>query len=145
MAYGIRALWALAALGIGCLGQFDRLARLDRFQRGQRHAQGYLGILTFNVIGATSTGSDITSSNEVLFDNEAVPIPSYWTGASVTVVDTLSGDANVSGWVDAQDVTKIKRIIVGLDPVTAGADANHDDAVNAGDLTKIKRIILGLD
>ncbi len=106
---------------------------------------GHLAVLTFNVIGATSTSSDITSSNEALSDDQAILIPSYWTGGTVTVVDVLSGDANGDGFLNALDVTKIKRMIVRLDAVSPGADANHDGAVNALDVTKTKRIIVGLD
>ena len=106
---------------------------------------GHLAILTFNVIGATGTSSNITSTNEVLSDGDANLIPSSWTSDSVTVVDVLSGDANGDGVVNAQDITKIKRIIVKLDPPTPGADANHDGAINALDLTLIKRIIVGLN
>ena len=106
---------------------------------------GHLAILTFSVIGATGTSSNITSTNEVLSDGDANLIPSSWTSDSVTVVDVLSGDANGDGVVNAQDITKIKRIIVKLDPPTPGADANHDGAINALDLTLIKRIIVGLN
>ena len=106
---------------------------------------GYLATLTFTVIGATSTGSSITSSSEVLGDDTATLITSLWTGDSVTVVGVLSGDANGDRVVNALDVTKVKRIIVKLDPFAEGADAKYDGAVNALDLTKTKRIILGLD
>jgi len=47
--------------------------------------------------------------------------------------------------VNALDITKIERIIVGLDAETPGADANGDGVVNALDITKIERIIVGLD
>jgi len=43
------------------------------------------------------------------------------------------------------DVTKVERIILGLDPLTVGADADGGGVVNMGDVTKIERIILGLD
>ncbi len=105
---------------------------------------GYLATLTFNVVGPLSSTSAIGSSNELLSDHLGTPIPSFWTGASATVVDVLSGDANGDGVVNALDLTKIKRIIVQLDPPTPGADANHDGDVNALDLVRTKRIIVGL-
>jgi alpha-tubulin suppressor-like RCC1 family protein/Tol biopolymer transport system component len=55
------------------------------------------------------------------------------------------GDANGDGLVTMGDVTKVERIILGLDPPTAGADANGDGVITMGDVTKIERIILGLD
>ena len=57
----------------------------------------------------------------------------------------LLGDANGDGVVNMGDVTKVMRIILGLDPLTLGADANGDSIVNMGDATKIEMIILGVD
>jgi beta-lactamase superfamily II metal-dependent hydrolase len=57
----------------------------------------------------------------------------------------LQGDANGDGQVDALDVTKVERIIAGLDTETTGADANQDARINAVDITKVERIIAGLD
>jgi len=53
------------------------------------------------------------------------------------------GDANGDGSVDSLDITKLKRIIMGLDDPTPGADANGDGNVNALDITKIELIIMG--
>jgi len=39
----------------------------------------------------------------------------------------------------------VARIIIGLDDETPGADANGDGVVNVLDITKIARIIIGLD
>lgn len=57
----------------------------------------------------------------------------------------IPGDANGDGVVDSGDITKVKRIILGLDAPTPCADANQDGVIDAGDITKIKLIILGLD
>lgn len=54
------------------------------------------------------------------------------------------GDANGDGAVDTADITKVERIIVGLDGSTSGADANSDGAVNSADVTTIERRIAGL-
>jgi PKD repeat protein len=53
------------------------------------------------------------------------------------------GDANQDGNINSLDVTKVKRIIVGLDSPTPGADANGDGNVNALDITQIELIIAG--
>ncbi len=54
------------------------------------------------------------------------------------------GDANMDGVIDGGDITKVQRIIWGLDPPTPTADANNDGVVDAGDITRIRQIIWGL-
>ncbi|MEK7353523.1 MAG: dockerin type I domain-containing protein, partial [Chloroflexota bacterium] len=61
------------------------------------------------------------------------------------VVVVLPGDANGDGVVNALDITKIERIIIGLDAPTPGADANQDGNINAIDITKTERLIAGLN
>jgi hypothetical protein len=65
---------------------------------------------------------------------------------SFTTVPTtvIPGDANGDGVVNALDITKVERIIAGLDAQTPGADANQDGNINALDITKVERIIAGL-
>ena len=47
-----------------------------------------------------------------------------------------------AGWpLKAIDITKVERIIAGLDPQTHGADDSRDDEVDAIDITKVERII----
>jgi hypothetical protein len=106
---------------------------------------GYLAVLHFHVIGSEGGSSAISLSNGVLSDNQAGEIEATWTGDSVSITSALAGDANGDGVVNALDITKIERIIVGLDAETPGADANGDGVVNALDITKIERIIVGLD
>ena len=53
--------------------------------------------------------------------------------------------ANQDGVVNSLDITKVERIIVGLDAPTPGADANQDGSIDACDITKVERIIAGLD
>jgi len=55
------------------------------------------------------------------------------------------GDANSDGVVNSLDITKVERIVVGMDARTPEADANQDDVVNSLDITKVERIIAGLD
>ena len=64
---------------------------------------------------------------------------------SFTVQAVTPGDGNGDGVVNALDITKVERVITGLDTETSGADANQDGGVNALDITKIERIIAGLD
>jgi len=106
---------------------------------------GYLAVLHFHVIGSEGDSSDITLSNGTLSDAQAAEIEATWVGDSVSITSALAGDANGDGVVNALDITKIERIIVGLDAETPGADANGDGVVNALDITKIERIIVGLD
>jgi hypothetical protein len=64
---------------------------------------------------------------------------------SLSIQVTLkAGDANGDGLINSADITKVERIIVGLDSATSGADANSDGVINTADITKIERIIAGL-
>jgi hypothetical protein len=66
---------------------------------------------------------------------------------SFTTVPTtvIPGDANGDGVVNALDITKVERIVAGLDAQTPGADANQDGNINSLDITKTERIAAGLD
>ena len=106
---------------------------------------GYLAVLHFHVIGSGGDSSTISLSNGMLANNLAEEISATWVGDSVDITSVLPGDANGDGNVNALDITKVERIIAGLDAETPGADANQDGSVNALDITKIERIIAGLD
>ncbi len=69
----------------------------------------------------------------------------YATDTFTVSSTVIPGDANEDGEVNALDITKVERIIAGLDAETGGADANQDGLVNALDITKVERIIAGLD
>jgi len=73
-------------------------------------------------------------------DNYLVTFININTGT----ITATPGDANEDGAVNALDITKVERIIAGLDAPTAGADANQDGNINALDITKTERIIAGL-
>jgi len=105
---------------------------------------GYLAVLHFHVIGSGGDSSSISLSNGMLSDNSAEEIEATWVGDSVDVTSVLPGDANGDGNVNALDITKVERIISGLDAETPGADANQDGNINALDITKIEIIIAGL-
>lgn len=54
------------------------------------------------------------------------------------------GDADGDNIVNAGDITKVERIILGSDSETTGADANGDGEVNAADIGVIEYMILGI-
>ncbi len=105
---------------------------------------GYLAVLHFHVIGSEGDSSAISLSNGVLSDNQAGEITATWAGDSVDITSVTPGDGNGDGAVNALDITKVERVIVGLDVETPGSDANGDGNVNAMDITKIELIIVGL-
>ena len=106
---------------------------------------GYLAVLHFHVIGSGGDSSTISLSNGMLSNNLAEEIPATWVGDSVNITLVLPGDANGDGYINALDITKVERIIAGLDTETPGADVNQDGNINALDITKVERIIAGLD
>jgi len=55
----------------------------------------------------------------------------------------IVGDANLDGFVDPGDITKVKRIYFELDPPTDCADANGDGKIDTGDITMIRLIYFG--
>lgn len=106
------------------------------------NGSGYIAELYFHVIGSDGNSSEINFSNGVFNDVNANQMPSTWTGkASIGVYEP--GDANNDGIVNSLDITKVERIIMGLDNRTPGADANGDGNVNALDITQIKLIMIG--
>ncbi len=105
---------------------------------------GYLAVLHFHSIGSIGQSSNINLSNGTLSNNLAEGIPATWIGDLVQI-SVIPGDANGDGVVNAIDITKVERIIAGLDPPTPGADANLVGNINAIDITKVERIIAGLD
>ena len=80
----------------------------------------------------------------MLASSQAEEITASWVGDSIDISSTLPGDANGDGTINALDVTKVERIIAGMDTATPGADANQGGNVNALDVTLVERIIAGL-
>jgi PKD repeat protein len=113
-------------------------------------------------MGAYTYAWDFGDGNNSTDEN---PVHSYAVNAtynvSLTVTDSLldsdtktkvdylmaykAGDANANGIVDMADVTKVERIILGIDLPTIWGDANQNSIIDMGDVTKIERIILGID
>ena len=96
-------------------------------------------VWAYDAPGVYSVILQMTDSTPITYWEER---PNYITVSSEVA---LPGDANGDGVVDALDITKVERIIVGLDAETPGADANQDGVINCLDITKIERIIVGLD
>jgi hypothetical protein len=71
-----------------------------------------------------------------------IPLASEYSWSFTTV---LVGDATGDGVIDARDITKVERIIAGLDAATPGADATQDGLIDARDITMVERIIAGLE
>ncbi len=103
---------------------------------------GYIAELHFHVIGPNSSSSEISFSNGVFNDINANQIPATWSGKPGIEV-YKSGDANDDGSVNSLDITKVERIIIGLDDQTQGADANSDGKVNALDITRVEMVMMG--
>lgn len=54
-------------------------------------------------------------------------------------------DPNGDGVANMGDVTKVERIILGIDSPTPGSDANNDGTIDMADVIKLERVILGID
>ena len=67
-----------------------------------------------------------------------------WGMNGVLADGPVVGDANGNGVVTVADMTKVERVILGLDAATPGCDANQDGQINMADVTMIGRIILGI-
>jgi len=99
---------------------------------------GYLAEIHFHTVGEIGSSSNITPSNGKLFDNVGTEIMATWLEHSVHVT-VQPGDANGDGIINMADVTKVERIILGLEPPTPGADANQDGVI--ADLPALKPLL----
>ena len=80
---------------------------------------------------------------DIISTTQPTPTPVTPTPTPVTPIPTpINGDTNEDGIVNSTDLTKVERIIMGLDPVTSSADVNGDGNINALDLTQIELVIM---
>ncbi len=95
------------------------------------HTYTSAGVYTVSltVTDSLTTNSDTETKTDYISVYEPAPF--------------IPGDANEDGVVNSLDITKVKRIIMGLDEPTPGADANGDGNINALDITQIELIIMG--
>jgi hypothetical protein len=61
-----------------------------------------------------------------------------------TTTPEFPGDADDNGIINAGDITKLERIILGLDPEILNADANIDGTVNSTDIGVVEYMMLEL-
>jgi hypothetical protein len=102
---------------------------------------GYLCQIRFHAIGAAGTSSNINLEGS-MSDKNGDPISASWVGDSINLLEYALGDANGDGILDASDLTKVERMVVGLDPTTPEADLNQDGVYNAQDITLMEIILV---
>jgi hypothetical protein len=91
-------------------------------------------------------GTPTTSGNfSIIMSVTDSFVPANTASKTFSLKIFLRGDANGDDVVNMGDVTKVERIILGLDLHTCSCDANGDGQITMGDVTKIERLILGLD
>jgi len=114
---------------------------------------GISGSVSYNSVTYTATFNPASnlayetiytaSLSTAITDASGTPLASTYSWSFTTEAEStvIPGDANGDGFVNALDITKVERIIVGLDAETLGADANEDGSVNALDITMVEIII----
>jgi len=107
-----------------------------------RNVGGSTSFPPFNVnelITSTDFGMQPGMTGTVMYNTNVDPAVGY-------AIDDAPkyGDANVDGAINMGDVTKIERVILGLDIANVNADANYNGSIDMGDVVKVERTILGL-
>ncbi|MAF11308.1 hypothetical protein CMK11_12730 [Candidatus Poribacteria bacterium] len=108
---------------------------------------GELARVRFNVTGANEAEATIGLTSVALSRVDAQVIEAHVASGELTVtVGTVPGDATGDGEVTVVDITKIERIVVGLDaaPVGSSPDANEDGSTDILDITSTERLVAGL-
>jgi len=114
---------------------------------------GVSGSVSYNSVTYTATFNPASnlayetiytaSLSTAITDAAGNPLASTYSWSFTTEDNpgVIPGDANGDGSVNALDITKVERIIAGMDAETPGADANEDGSVNALDITMVEIII----
>lgn len=95
----------------------------------------------------SSTGKTLIVTETMLFKNQDMTgLPS--TPFTLTLPNTLKGDANGDGYVNAADIVEVVNYIMGypsekFDEILA--DANNDGTVNAADIVTIVNYIMAVN
>jgi len=93
---------------------------------------------------------DVSESNEGNNIDGPVPVynevcPTSTPTATATATPTcILGDATNDGIINAGDITKVERIILGWDAETPCSDANQDGTTNTSDIGTVEYMILGI-
>jgi hypothetical protein len=97
---------------------------------------GNLAILHFRTIGAAAQHSRIELGPGILSSNVAQEIKASWSGCHILTTSPLRR-------LDARDITRIERMVAGLNVPNQSGDINHDGAIDARDITEVERLIAG--
>ncbi len=89
------------------------------------------------------TAPSVTSSSNEIVIEEVVMM--FEGMECITVILQVPDDVNDDGAVNAQEITKVERVIAGLNSQIPSADVNQDGNINSLDITKLERIITGSD
>lgn len=102
--------------------------------------------ITLTASGGYGDICELTFSNNCAISEYSPELgeqPATWTGITLAI-NSCRGDANEDGALNAIDITKLERQIVGLDALSSNSDVNQDGKVNAIDITWLEMGIGGL-
>jgi hypothetical protein len=108
---------------------------------------GEIARVYFRAVGPVDAVGSVAMASAKLSSVQAESIRSHVaSGTSVVSLSCEPGDSNGDQVVDVVDITKIERIVAGLDPAPMNAcpDANLDGVTNVLDVTSTERIVVGL-
>ena len=109
---------------------------------------GTILTLTFAVNETAPTGATsvwLTFDADEMLDMQLEPVEMTTTGASLTIVDRVAGDADDNGTVNLMDVVYLGRFIAGgwnVEINTRNADVNGDGLCNLKDVVLLRRYLV---
>jgi len=141
------------AVGANITATFSEAMDVATITTGSFTVAGVSGSVSYNSVTYTATFNPsanlayettyTASLSTAITDAAGNPLTSTYSWSFTTEEESGvdPGDANGDGFVNALDITKVERIVAGLDAETPGADANEDGSVNALDITMVEIII----